>query len=91
MDRTPSDLQGGDCFAFRGLTDAEPDGQVVIVIKEMSLSGNVIAWVFEDGKKKNNTMSTSLCDIMEMIRQGAWQFVGKKEHVLDQDSLKKVS
>lgn len=88
--RRTTDLQIGDCFVVHGLSGQDLIDQVVVVLDDMSLTGTLTFYVIVDGKKRQNKASMGLCEVMEMIRQGAWDYLGKREHVFDEDTLKKV-
>lgn len=77
-----TEIQVGDVFVYRGLTgQGAVQLQRLIVIDRMAvLSGHVYFDVIVDGFAPTESQ-INISDAMEMIRQGIWDYVGKKDEI----------
>lgn len=87
-----TDIQLDDCFVFLGLTGLTYKEQNIMAIANVNFSGHITYewWVWQTstfGKDrwiKKGEYQAGLADVMEMVRQHIWDYVGKAPEILGQ-------
>lgn len=76
-----TEIQCGDVFVYRGLTGQGNPVQRLIVIDRMAVLSAVVYFdLIVEGFAPSES-AIDISDAMEMIRQGIWDFVGKKGEI----------